>query len=295
MSVSVGIGLAFVAMLCWGFGDFLVQRSTRKIGDWETLFVICGFGSLILLPFVWKNIPAVFSNPGGEGFLILLACAVILFIAALLDFEALKKGKLAVVEPIWSFEVPASALLAFFIIGERIGWLQIILITLLISGLILVSFHKVKASFKRLLMEKGVILAFVAAITMGAANFFLGWGARVTDPLMANFFINVFIMIATAIFLVGKGKFGKTIRDAFSYRGTLLPMSIFDNAAWVAFAFAMSLAPIAVAVALSESYIIVAVILGLLVNRERLQFHQKSGLVLAIIAAIVLAAITSNT
>ena len=72
-------------------------------------------------------------------------------------------------------------------------------------------------------------------------------------------------------------------------------MSIADKAAWVAFAFAMSLAPIAVAVALSESYIIIAVILGLFVNKEKIQFHQKCGLVLAIFAAIFLAAITGGS
>lgn len=291
MTASVGIGLAFVAMLCWGFGDFLIQKSTRKIGDWETLFLVCAVGAVVLLPLVWKNIPALFTN--NNGLWILLAGSAILFVAALLDFEALKKGKLAVVEPIWSFEVPASALLAFFILGERIGWLQIILIALLIAGLILVSLHKVRASFTKLLMEKGVMLALVAAFAMGAANFFVGWGARVTDPLMVNFFLNVFITVATGIYLVAKGKFGKTIKDAILYRGTLLPMAISDNAAWVAFAFAMSLAPIAVAVALSESYIIVAVILGLLVNRERLQTHQKIGLVAALTVALTLAAITA--
>ena len=40
--MSLGIGLAFVAMLCWGFGDFLIQRATRKIGDFEILAVILG-------------------------------------------------------------------------------------------------------------------------------------------------------------------------------------------------------------------------------------------------------------
>ncbi len=56
MLTSVGIGLAFVAMLCWGLGDFLIQRSTRKIGDWETLFIISAFGTGILLPFVWHGL-----------------------------------------------------------------------------------------------------------------------------------------------------------------------------------------------------------------------------------------------
>ncbi|KKT75441.1 MAG: hypothetical protein UW71_C0003G0035 [Parcubacteria group bacterium GW2011_GWB1_44_7] len=290
MSVSVGIGLAFVAMLCWGFGDFLIQRSTRKIGDWETLFAITGFGTIILLPFVWRDIlPLIFGD--SKTLAILLGGAVILFIAALLDFEALKRGKLAVVEPIWSFEVPAAALLAFFVLKEGIDALQIAVIATLVFGLILVSFRE-KYSIKKFFVEKGVLIAFFAAFIMGAANFFYGWGARISDPLMVNFVVNLFVTCATGLYLVIKGKFGKMLNDLFLFRGIILPMSILDNAAWIAFAFAMSLAPIAVAVALSESYIIVAVILGLLVNREKLQWHQKIGLVAALASVLILAAIT---
>ncbi|MFA6536198.1 MAG: DMT family transporter [Candidatus Paceibacterota bacterium] len=290
MDVSVGIGLAFVAMLCWGFGDFLIQKSTRKVGDWETLFVICGFGALILLPFVWRDLPAILSGDG-RSLLILLGTGIILFIAALFDFEALKKGKLAVVEPIWSLEVPAAAILAFLILDESITLTQGFLIAALIIGLILVSIHT-EHSLKKFLLEKGVLIAFFAAFIMGAANFFYGWGARVSDPLMINFFVNVFVTVATTIYLVATKKFGKTLKDAISYRSVLLPMSIFDNAAWIAFAFAMSLAPIAIATALSESYILVAVILGLAVNRERIDLHQKFGLVIALISAIILAVVT---
>ena len=36
----------------------------------------------------------------------------------------------------------------------------------------------------------------------------------------------------------------------------------------------------------------ISVGIGLAVNREKLQFHQKAGLVIAISAAIVLAAVT---
>ena len=111
LSVATGIVLAFVSMLCWGFGDFLIQRSARKIGDWETLFVITFFGSIVLLPFVWKSLPAVFSD--NNSLIVLLIASVVIFVAALIDFEALKKGKLAVVEPIWAFEIPAAAFLAF--------------------------------------------------------------------------------------------------------------------------------------------------------------------------------------
>lgn len=54
----------------------------------------------------------------------------------------------------------------------------------------------------------------------------------------------------------------------------------------------MVYAPIGVAVALSESYIIVAVLLGLAVNKEKFDVHQKLGLVVAVLSAIVLAGIT---
>lgn len=286
---TIGIGLAFVAMLCWGFGDFLIQRSTRKIGNWETLFIICGFGTLVLLPFVWKNIPALFAGDT-TTLAVLFGGAFILLIAALLDFEALRIGKISVVEPIWSLEIPAATVLAFLILGERVTLFQTAIIILLIIGLMLVSL-KEKYSVKKFFVEKGVVIAFFAAITMGIANFFVGWGARASDPLMVNFVINIFITFVTGIYLLQSGKLKKTFTDLSANRALLLPMAISDNAAWIAFAFAMSLAPIAIAVALSESYIIVAVLLGLFINKERLQHHQKFGLIMAFISAIVLASV----
>lgn len=284
---SIGIGLAFVAMLCWGFGDFLIQKSTRKIGDWETLFIICGFGSVVLLPFVWNNLARVISGDKNI-LLVLFGGAFILLIAALLDFEALKKGKLSIVEPIWSVEIIVATILAFTILGERISLIQVFIILILISGLVLVSL-KENHSIKSFLLERGVVLAFIAALVMGVANFFIGWGARLSNPLMVNFIVNIFITFISGLYLVRKNKLVNTFKDVSRFRRLILPMAISDNSAWVAFAFAMTLAPIAIAVALSESYIIVAVLLGLFINKEKLQGHQKFGLILAVISALVLA------
>lgn len=63
MTTTVGIGLAFVAMLCWGIGDFWIQKSARKVGDVEALFFITAFGALTLSPFAYKNIPAFLNAP----------------------------------------------------------------------------------------------------------------------------------------------------------------------------------------------------------------------------------------
>ncbi len=291
MNITVGIGLAFVAMLCWGFGDFLIQKSTRKMGNWETLFLITLLGALLLLPFVWKDLISIFV--WNSQLKILLIAGAVLFVAALLEFDALKKGKLSVVEPIWSFEVPAAAIMAFIILGERITLFQILLIVLLVICLFLVSF-KEKTFSKKFFMERGVLIAFLGAITMGVANFYMGWGGSVTNPLMINFFTDVFIMLLSGVYLLINGNLRKTFKDLKRNYAVILPMSIADKVAWLAFVFSMSLAPIAVATALSESYIIVAVILGLSINKEKLKTHQKIGLMGAVTTAIILAIITTN-
>ena len=61
MIIETSLLFAFLAMLCWGFGDFFIQRTTRKIGDVESLAYIGIIGSIILLPFVIKDFSLLFS------------------------------------------------------------------------------------------------------------------------------------------------------------------------------------------------------------------------------------------
>ena len=291
MNVATGIGLAFVAMLCWGFGDFLIQKSVRKLGDWETMFVITGFGFIVLLPFAWHSIPGLFGGSLYDLGMLLLS-SVVLFGAALLDLEALKRGKLSIVEPIWSLEIVSAAFLSFVLLKEVVSVLQAVIILVLMAGLMLVAFSE-KRITKAIFLEKGVIIAAVAAISMGCANFFLGWSGRLTSPVMVNFFTDAFLLAASSIFILTKGRFKSVFKDIKSGYSLILPMAVADNAAWLAYIFSMSLVPIAIATALSESYIIIAVLLGILVNKEKLHLHQKIGLVAALVAAITLAAITT--
>lgn len=292
MSPAVGIGLAFVAMLCWGFGDFLIQKTTKKLGDWETLFVLTAFGTIILLPFAYGRLPSLF-NSDPKGTIILVSSAIFLLVAALLNFEAFQKGKLSVLEPLLSLEILAAALLAFFVLGDHISIIQIIVMILLIAGLFMVSLHE-KYLSRKFFMEKGVLIFSIGAVLMGFADFLLGWGARTTDPVLANFVLDFTMTTISGLYIIFTGRALKMIRDINEYRGGLLVMAISDNVAWVAYAFAMTIVPIAIATGLSESSIIVAVLLGIFINHEKLQIHQKIGLVLAIVAAITLASITGS-
>lgn len=230
MSLSVGIGLAFVAMLCWGIGDFWIQKSTRKLGDWESLFIITFLGALLLLPFVFRSLPAFMAGGWTRELSVLTVGGVVLFFAAILDFEALRAGKLAVVEPIWSFEVPTAALLAFFVLHERLTPVQSFLIIGLLLGLALVSLRG-NVHWRRFLLERGALIALSGALLMGAANFFIGWGARLSDPLMVNFVANLIMAVFSGMYLLLRGSLGKTFSDFMGYRAVLIPMVVVDNAA----------------------------------------------------------------
>lgn len=222
----------------------------------------------------------------------MLIASITLLIAALLDFETLKKGKIAVAEPLFALEIPVTAFLAFFILGEGVGIMQILLIVGLIVGLILVSMKNYKPKRKAWL-EKGVVIAILGTIFMGMTNFIFGVGARATSAIMINWFTSLFLAIICLAYLAFNSKLHRLRLDIHKQKKFLLTMCIFDNAAWVAFAYSMALGPIAIAVSISQCYIIITVLLGIFLSKERLKTHQKIGVVLAIIFAIVLAAVTA--
>lgn len=288
MSLALGITLAFITMLCWGFGDFLIQKSARKFGDVETLFLISFFGAIVLLPFIYSQLSSIFTL---SNLIILSITSVVMLIGALLDFEALKKGKLAIVEPIYALEIPVAGLLAFFIIKETLTIQQLILLCSLLFGLVLVSLKSHHFS-KHIWLEKGVFLVFLGAVFMGASNFLVGLSSRQTNPLMINWFMSIFMTIICLGIMVYNKKTKSFLKDCKNNKKILFNMCLLDQSAWLAFAFAMTLAPISIAVALSESYIIVAMLLGVYINKEFLRKNQKIGLVIAIVSAIALASIT---
>jgi len=288
MDVNLGLLFAICAMVCWGLGDFFIQKSVRKIGNITSLFYITFFGALTLTPFVYDDLGVIFTK---EVILLLLG-SVILFFAAVLDFEALKRGKLSVIEPLWSLEIVFASFMSFIILNEIMESFVYTIMLSLILGLVLVSLRDINV-LKRFFFERGVFLGVVSASMMGIANFFMGWMARETGPLMAKWFFDLILAILSLIIIIKRKEIKRLKTDYTKNKSTVWYMCIFDNIAWTAYAFAMVYLPISIATAISESYIIIAVLLGMYVNKEKLKSHQKVGLIIALISAIILAYISA--
>ena len=285
ISSEIGILFSILALIFWGVGDFLIQKSVRKIGDWESLFVISFIGLTAIFPFIYQDIYLIFEN---SNLLIFCFISTTFLIASLIGFESYKVGKISIVEPIQVVEIPVSGLLAYFFLKEGINPFAVVVIILLMIGLVSLSLknHHLK---RHSWVEKGVFLAIISSLFMGSANFLIAFTSRITNPLLVVWFFNFFITMITLIYLLFNHDFFKLLRDISEHKKFLLSVGILDNLAWICFAFAVSIIPVAIAVVLSESYIALAVILGVLINKEILTKHQIAGIFITIPSAILLA------
>lgn len=284
MLVSIGIAAALAATVAWGVGDFFIQRATRKLGDVETLAWIGLVGSIALLPFVWNDLALLFSR---SNFFILLVLGLVTFAVGIANFEAFKRGKLAVVDVLLEFELPLTVLLGLLVFKESLSWLQIFLIFTIFVGIVLIAIDP--REFKRRhLLEKGAVLALVAAVGYGLINFLTAVGARDISPLLAIWFPWVVFTVICGAWLAKQGKLKSTLRHIKSFPGLIFTIGIVDTLAWTSFALAVEGKELAVTIAITESYPVISLLLGLFVNKEKIFGWQLFGMALTITASVAM-------
>jgi len=284
---GLGLLFAFTALFSWAIGDFYIQQGTRRLGNWETLFLIGVFGFVGLLPFVRSDLPAVFSDAKIVGFFLMLS--VITLFGALFLFEGVKRGKLAVIEPIFGLELPFVVAFSIFLGGEELSFKIYILIALIFIGLLFTAVKEIKhLHLHRTILEKGAIYAVIGAIIMGLMDYLTGVGSRAVSPFVTIWFVHSFLAIFCFIYLLLRNRVSSMINRVKESPLMALSFAFFDNSAWVFYGLAMTILPIAITTAITESYLAIMVILGIFVNHEKIEKHQFFGITLVIISVIAL-------
>lgn len=288
---NVGIIFSLVALFAWGFGDFFIQKTVRQIGVWKSLFFIGILGSTCLFLFIQKELLAVISQPSNLYLLILLSIVSIIFI--LFYLLALKQGKIAVVDPLTGLELPLTVGLSVVLAGEHLSLFQSALIALTFFGIIFaVAKEKKHLDVRRWIVEKGAVLAGIGAIGMALTNFLTGISSQQISPLLTIWFTHTFFVIVTGVYLIFSGEFKNLINDLRKNSKIIFIQSVLDNIGWTAYAFAMTYISISIATTISESFIALSVLLGVFINKEKLQRHQFFGIVLVVVSILILSSIT---
>lgn len=290
---SLGLLFSLGALLSWAFGDFMIQRASRAVGSIKTLFFIGIFGNIVLLPFVSREIPALLHN-SHNVLLLVLTIGITLF-AALFDFEALKEGKFAVIQPIFGLELPLTVGLSMVLRNEHLSSLQFILVAASFLGILLAIIEGDFRQYKdEKFFEKGVILAGIGVVGMGLTNFITAVSSQETDsPLLTIWVIHSGLALICFCYMMARGQL-RSIATDFRKSPWVLVTAALDNAAWIFFSYAVIYIPISIATTISESYIAIGVLLGVFVNKEKIKKHQIFGIILAIVGIILLSLVTKD-
>ena len=278
---------AFSATLCWGIGDFLIQRTVRKVGNIEALFFIGIIGAVLLIPVVWNELALLTMR----NIWILILLGAITFIAAVIDFEALKQGKISVIEVIIELELPLTVIIGFGIFRELFSFYQGLLLIPVFLGIVLMAVKDFGELGKHLKkgLEKGALLGVFTAIGLALVNSLTAYSARTVSPLLAVWVPWVVFMLICFFVILKRGDFKNLMKNSFNFKWLILSMGIMDTAAWLFYAKAVSGYNLGIITAITESYPAVAMFLGFTINKEKVKGYQFFGGVIAIIASIALA------
>ncbi|MBI2597810.1 MAG: EamA family transporter [Candidatus Diapherotrites archaeon] len=210
-----------------------------------------------------------------------MGLGVINFFVAVLNFEALKQGKLSVIDLILAVELPLTILFGLVFFRESLSVFQSLIIAVIFFGIILTS---ISSFSKKILknLEKGVLIALATAIGMALVNFLTAAGSKTISPLMAIWVPWLVFTAVSLFYLWRKNKLKNFVENGFKHKKLVFLTGFFDTFAWVFFAMAVFQNPLSITTAITEAFPIVAMFLGFFVNKEKIFGHQLLGATLTL-------------
>ena len=271
------------AALAWGTGTFCSARSSRMIGAWSVVAWVMLVGLIANLVLV-----AAGPSPGplsATDIAWMLASGLGNVVGLILEYTALRLGKVGLVTPVTSTEGAIAAVLAV-IAGEALGVPSAVLLAVVVVGVVLAGVAPDEsAPDQRKLAAVG--LAVLAALLFGIGIFATG---HISESLPVGWAVLPPRLVGVAIV---------TIPLALSRRLKLsrsaLPLVVFTGIAevlgFVSFALAARQS-VAIAAVLGSQFGAVAAVTAYVFLRERLTRLQLAGVALILAGVAALAWVT---
>jgi len=189
-------------------------------------------------------------------------------------------------------ELPITVLLGIMFLKETLSSVQIFLVAMVLAGIFLLAVKSFSAKTLKGGIEKGVLIGLAGAVGMGFLNFFTASASITISPLMAIWFPWAVVSAVSIFYLWRKNKLSDLAANAMKFKGLVFGMGVFDTLAWLFFALAVVGSGLSITIAISESYTAIAVLLGVLLNKETISKLQWLGAGLALAASFTLALVS---
>jgi drug/metabolite transporter (DMT)-like permease len=272
--------LALSGAALWGVGDFLGGVASRRLAVLAVLAISQAVGLAGVALWVWIS-----SDPFPGLVQILPAAgagaAGLIGLAAL--YRGLAVGAMGIVAPISAASpvVPLAVDTARGLTPTALQWLGIVLV---LAGIVTLSREPSGVGTTRIAAGAG--LALVAALGFGGFVVGLDAGSDESAPWAVVAARSASVAIALAAATVTS----TSLRPPARFLPILVAVGAFDTGANVCVAFATTKGAAGIVAVLSALYPIVTVVLARVVLAERLSVTRRSGGVIALAGAALVAA-----
>ena len=276
--------LSLGAASTWGVADFMGAIRAR---DYSPLLVavyseLVGMAPVLIALYLVHD-----AFPGWQILPWVIVAGITGSVGHVVFFTAMARGPIGVIAPIFACSSAGPALIAVTMLGERPGAIQLAGIAVAIVGVALVSGHAGEGDVQHgrygavpiALIGVAIITLFYVAMDEVSRDSAL-WGVTMQRT--------VGLPILLTGLAVGLRR-GTTTAPRGSFTA-IAPVGLMDTAAFVAFAYAMTLGDLSIAVVLSSLYPVVTILLARIRLDERLSGVQRVGAALALLGVVAIVA-----
>lgn len=272
-------------MLGYGISDFFPSRLTKSAGPVNLLFWYFSISSLMLavVGLLVSGFPIITGDDA-----ILIVGAIALNVLGLLTFlKGLKIGKLSIIAPISGSWSVITVLIGVIFLSEALNVLEIVGIILVIFGTLLASLRiRDVLRLKRDTIISGSEYAVATMLIWGVLFALIGVLSKRIGWLSPIFIVTVGSAVVLFVYsVVGKVELKFPVK---LYRMVGL-WTLTGTLAFIFYSLGTNYGYISIVSPITAASAFVAVILGVIVLRERLENEQRLGIVLIIIGIILVA------
>jgi drug/metabolite transporter (DMT)-like permease len=278
----LGVGLALLASVAWGIGDFIGGAKTRVLPVLVVLVCSQAVG------FLWiAGVALVAQEPApAAGDAALAALSAVAGTAGLaFFFRAIAIGKMSLVVPIASLSAVVPVVVGMAT-GDRPRPIQLVGMLIALAGAVLASREPDEDRRGGSRLAAGVLLAGMSAFAWGW--FFLAIDAASDGGAVWASLVNrttsLLLLLAASLFLRPRLMAARPHMPALALAGTL------DVSANLLFAAASTKSLVSLVSVAGSLYPVVTVLLARVVLKERVHRVQEAGVVAALGGVVLIAA-----
>lgn len=278
-----------IAMLGWGFGDFIAKTIIDKIGKYSAIAFIQFTTLIFYIPFLffYSEIPSLSVT----FFVQISIFSLFDFIAWFALYKAFEEGKLSIVNPISSSYAILATIISGLFFGEIFTSLKIVAISIVLLGILLtaIDLKELKNGLQLSDLSKGVPFAIMAFTIYG---FYIPFWDKFIDGngwMVTSFIGRLITLIFTITYMLTKKH---SINNPFKlgkYMYVLLIAGMLQAVAATGFNWGVNASSqTSITAAVSSSYALVVVLLAYIFLKERISISQYLGVLLIIIGIILI-------